>query len=126
MFVRVKTSPNSPKKVVQIVESMREGDKVKQRIFRHVETAFNDEELKRLKDLAEYVKASTESETQATLFSPETMAQMAIESRNRANDGPINVILKNLREEKRIILGIHEVYGQFCKEAGFDDVIPDG
>lgn len=126
MFVRVKTSPNSPKKAVQIVENLRDGDKVKQRIVRHVGTAFNDEELKRLKDLAEYIKASIESETQPTLFSPETMAQMAIEARNRANDEPINVNLKNLREQKRIILGIHDVYGQLYKETGFDDVIPYG
>jgi len=126
MFVRVKTSPNSPKKAVQIVENLRDGDKVKQRIVRHVGTAFNDEELKRLKDLAEYIKASIESETQPTLFSPETMAQMAIEARNRANDEPLNVNLKNLREQKRIILGIHDVYGQLYKEAGFEDVIPYG
>jgi hypothetical protein len=39
MFVRVKTSPNSPKKAVQIVENLRDGDKVKQRIVRHVGTA---------------------------------------------------------------------------------------
>ena len=42
MFVRIKTSPNSPKKAVQIVENFRDGNKVKQRIVRHVGTAFND------------------------------------------------------------------------------------
>jgi transposase len=125
MFVRIKTSPNSPKKAVQIVENFRDGNKVKQRIVRHVGTAFNDEELKRLKDLAEYIKASIESEGQPPLFSPETMAQMAIEARDKASDEPLPVNLKNLREEKRITLGIHEIYGQIYKEAGFDHVIPN-
>jgi hypothetical protein len=39
MFVRIKTTPNSSKKAVQIVESYREGNKVKQRIVRPVGTA---------------------------------------------------------------------------------------
>jgi len=120
MFVRVKTSPNSPKKAVQIVENVRDGNKVKQRIVRHVGTAFNDDELKRLKDLAEYIKASLASEIQPTIFSPETMAQIAIQARDKATDEPLHVNLKNLREEKRITLGIHDVYGQLYKEVGFD------
>ena len=36
MFVRVKSTPNSPRKSVQLVESVRQGDKVKQKIVRHV------------------------------------------------------------------------------------------
>jgi hypothetical protein len=123
MFVRIKTSPNSPKKAVQIVENVRDGGKVKQRIVRHVGTAFNDEEIKRLKDLAEFIKASIETENQPGIFSPETMAQMAIDARDRASDEPLEVNMKNLREENRITLGIHDVYGQLYKEVGFDHVL---
>ncbi len=36
MFVRVKTTPNSPRQSVQIVQSVRIGDKVKQKIVRYV------------------------------------------------------------------------------------------
>lgn len=125
MFIRIKTTPNSPKKAVQIVENLRDGNKVRQRIVRHVGTALNDDELKRMKDLAEFIKASIEAESQPSLFSPESMAQMAIEARNKANDEPLPVNLKNLREEKRIVLGIHDVYGQLYKETGFDHVIPN-
>jgi hypothetical protein len=32
MFVRVKQTPNSPRKLVQIVASLRVGDKVRQKI----------------------------------------------------------------------------------------------
>ena len=49
MFIRVKISPHNPKKKsVQIVESVRDGNNVKQRIVRHVGVALNDSELKKL------------------------------------------------------------------------------
>ncbi len=44
MFIRVKTTPNSPRKSVQIVESFREGRKVRQRIVRHVGIAMDADE----------------------------------------------------------------------------------
>jgi hypothetical protein len=40
MFVRVKTTQNSPRKSVQIVESVREGTKIKQRIVRYVRNCY--------------------------------------------------------------------------------------
>ena len=51
MFVRVKSTPNSPRQAVQIVQSVREGDKVRQKILRHVGVAMNDAELARLSQL---------------------------------------------------------------------------
>ena len=52
MFIRVKSTPKSPRKSVQIVESKRIDGKVKQRIVKHVGVAANDEELVELKILA--------------------------------------------------------------------------
>jgi len=125
MFVRVKTSPNSPKKSVQIVQSVRNGKKVSQKIVRHVGTALDDFELEKLKELAEFYKANLEAEANPTLFSPETIAEMAINARKskEVDDKPLNVNLKNLREEARVVTGIHEVYGQIYKDLGFDKVI---
>ncbi|GFP22509.1 hypothetical protein HKBW3S06_01737, partial [Candidatus Hakubella thermalkaliphila] len=48
MFVRVKVTPNSPRKSVQIVASLRVGDKVRQKIVRYIGVAQNDEELEEL------------------------------------------------------------------------------
>ncbi len=56
MFVCVKKSPNSPNKAVQIIESLRQDNKVRQRILRHVSTALNDKELKGMQDRAEHGK----------------------------------------------------------------------
>jgi transposase len=125
MFVRVKTSPNSPKKSVQIVQSVRNGNKVSQKIVRHVGTALDDLELEKLKELAEFYKAKLEAEANPTLFSPETIAEMAINARKSKEDDdkPLNVNLKNLREEARVVTGIHEVYGQIYRDLGFDKVI---
>jgi len=62
MFVRVKSTPKSPKISVQVVESKRIGGKVRQRtvitppINKHIGVALNDEELKKLKALANSIK----------------------------------------------------------------------
>jgi len=127
MFIRIKSTPNSQKKSVQIVASIRDGDKVKQRIVRHVGCAFSDMELGRLKDLAEYIKANLEAEQQPALFSPEDMAAMAISARKDPIDdnSPINVNLRELKEEHRTVLGIHEVYGKVYEDLGFNRAIPN-
>jgi transposase len=125
MFVRVKSSPNSPKKAVQIVESLREGTKVKQRIVRHVGNALDESELIRLRELAEHIKAKIELESQPGFFAPEQMAEMAIEARNNQQEKPLPVDLSKLREQQRIITGIHEVYGKVYNELGFDKVFPN-
>ena len=46
MFVRTKTTPNSPRKSIQIVENDRDQKtgKVKQKILRHVGIAMDDSE----------------------------------------------------------------------------------
>jgi transposase len=123
MFVRIKTSPNSPKKAVQIVESFRQDNKVKQRILRHVGTALNDKELKAMQDLAEHIKAQMELDGQPGLFPAEQIAELAIEARNKPCEDALHVDLKKLREQNRIIVGIHEVYGKVYNELGFDKVI---
>ena len=42
MFIRVKTSPNSRGKSVQIVQSIRKGERVTQKIIRHVGMAYDE------------------------------------------------------------------------------------
>jgi len=126
MFVRVKTTPNSPRQSVQIVASERIGDKVKQRIVRYVGIAMNDEELVKMKELAEFIKAGLEAESAPTLFRPDELARMAIEGRKKADlssDQPLTVDLKQLREESRVVVGIHEIYGKLFDELGFDRVL---
>lgn len=126
MYIRVKTTPNSPRKSVQIIESIRTGDKVRQKIVRHVGIAMDDQELSQLKDLAELIKVKLENDHQPDLFPAEEKAKLAIKNRNNneTEDKPLTVNLKDLREEQRAIVGIHEVYGKLYDELGFNAAIP--
>jgi len=124
MFVRIKSNKNSPHKSVQIVESVRDNGKVRQRIVRHVGTAYNDIELVKLKDLAEHIKSNMEHEQQPRLFEPETLAEVAIEKRNQSQkEDKLPVDLKKLRHQQDIITGIHDIYGQIYKELGFNKLL---
>ena len=118
MFIRIKISPHNPKKKnVQIVESVREGSKVKQVVVRHVGVALNDNELRRMKDLAEYIKAQIKFEHTPSLFSPEEIAKEAIAARKRNDDEKeLRVDLKKLEEEQRINIGFQEIYGKIYDE----------
>lgn len=120
MFVRTKIL-SSGKTKIQIVESVRDSGKVRQRILRHVGTVSTAPDIERFKQMAEYIKADLEKEQQSLLFSSETLANMVIESRKLPVDDtiPLPVNLKSLREEHRIISGIHEIYGSLYDEIGF-------
>ena len=120
MFIRVKNTPNSPRLSVQIVESVRDGEKVKQRIVRHVGIAENDEELIRLRDVAEFIKANIEDEQEPYLLAPETMAELAIEGRKKKEEVPDNVKLKDVEAVQDVVTGIHDIYGEVDHELGFD------
>jgi hypothetical protein len=126
MFVRVKSTPNSPRQAVQIVQSVREGDKVRQKILRHVGVAMNDAELVKLKEVAEFVKSQLQEEHQASLFSPEDATQQAIEAktttkaRGAADRQALTVDLRRLKETQRAVVGIHEVFGSIYRQLGFD------
>jgi hypothetical protein len=124
MFVRVKTYPEN-KWAVQIVENRREGNTVKQRIVRHVGRAHSEYELTKLKELADFIITELETAVQPALFPVNELANMVTESRRRAetDPDPLNVKLKQLREEHRIITGIHDVYGTLFNQVGFDALL---
>ena len=124
MFVRVKSTPNSPRQSVQIVASVRDGQTVKQRIVRHIGIAMDDDELVRLKHLAEVVKAKLQAQTQPELFTPEATAQQVIAARPRTGPQAVKVDLKQLRETQRVVTGIHAVYGALYEELGLHRLLP--
>ena len=124
MFVRIKTSPNTKRTSVQIVKNLKVEGKVKQKIIRHVGSATDKDEIEELKNLAEYIllKIDIAESKQLTLFSPEEILKIIIESRSKNNKKSIKVDINDLREEQRVVVGIHEVYGQVYQEIGFDKV----
>lgn len=66
MYVRVTRTKNSPRASVKVVESIREGYKVKQRMVSHIGIAKNDEEEEKLKILGyEFIAKYERSEEEA-------------------------------------------------------------
>jgi len=130
MFIRIKKSKNSPKCSVQIVESKRVDGKVKQKIVKHLGTALEGEELEALKALAESIKLSMEQVGQLPLFDNEVtmdVEKKTYTSMGSKSDGEnredFNINLLDIKEERRIIKGIHDVYGKLYDELGFNSII---
>ena len=126
MFLRVKKTPGTDRKAVQLVESVRSGKKVSQRIVRHIGVARSDAQLERVMELGEVVKAEVECERQPSLLAPEDLAAMAIRARRAgARKGP-PVTVEKTREEGRVATGVHEAYGAVYRQLGFDGLLPTG
>ena len=140
MFVRVKTTPKSPRKTVQIVESKRVDGKVKQRIVQYVGVALDDNELEELKSLANSIKIKLELDEQLPLYSVEEIEKLERYGKKSktnnssaslpnqkdmptTNRDDYNVNLLDVIEEDRVIKGIHDVYGKMYDELGFDRII---
>jgi transposase len=122
MFIRVKTSPNSRGKSVQIVQSIRKGERVTQKIIRHVGMAYDEDELEKLKLLAESIRMKLEAGAQQFLFKPEEIVKLG-ESKKQYKDSDYIVNVKNLVEEQRLISGIHDVYGKLFSNLGYQKVM---
>ncbi|HDQ88708.1 MAG TPA: IS1634 family transposase [candidate division WWE3 bacterium] len=122
MFVRVKTSNNDATTFVQIVQSVRKGDRVTQKIVRHIGVAKDSEELRKLKLLAESIKLKLEAGGQEFLFKPEEIVKLS-DSGKKYPDSDYIVNVKNLTEEQRLVSGIHDVYGKLFYDLGYDNVI---
>lgn len=128
MFVRIKRTPNSSKTAVQLVENVREGGKVKQKIIRHFGYAENEEELKALKKLALHYKLELELNEQPSVYSKEVLLDIidqGIEYKEKIEKEREEIIvnLTNLREEKRLSVGIHRAYGLIYKDIGYEGVL---
>jgi hypothetical protein len=142
MFIRTKTTPNSPRKSVQIVENQRDpkASKVKQKILRHVGIAMDDTEEDKLKALALEIIAKMQVEQE--LNSPQMNMLTAPSEENilenlmakKKTGRPLkkciedilptsNVSLDMIVEESRVIDGVHEVAGKVYDDQGYCNIL---
>ena len=139
MFIRTKKTPNSPRKSVQIVESIRTGSKVSQNIVRHVGVADCDEQIPALMRLGNEIIAEIEAERksamgldrQRELFGEEFSGSAAyasddervltdeddarladMEHRDRVLDGPFEVVEWTFRS-----MGLGKIFGKTPRDA---------
>jgi transposase len=128
MFVRTKKK-SSGKTAVQIVESQRSGASVVQSVVRYVGQAETKEQLEELVKLADAIIGELMHERSQPYLpgiNPETIntttKDLHLESEKAKK---FEVDVRNLREEQRVITGIHEVFGKLYETLGFDRILPE-
>jgi len=119
MYIRVKKKPNG-KRAVQIVESIRHGNKVKQKIVRHIGQGISDREVEELKRLANSIIVETENNRQPVLpfINPE---EVYGKLKRKETDDRVRV--RDLKEEQRVIDGFDDIFGKLYKDLSLDRVI---
>ena len=144
MYVRVTSTPNSPRKSVKVVESVREGLKVKQVMIHHVGIAANESEIEKLMLLGrEFIACEQlkreESSGQPSLFPSETPSQRLVQiekneeikKRGRKPRSTLQdvtsldlISLADVVEEQRVIEGVHDIAGHVYSQLGYDQLLP--
>ena len=126
MYIRHKKRANNTVSI-QIVTASRKKGKVVQKVLKYVGIAKDEKEVEILEQAAQRIKIKMEQELQPTLFPPEELVEMVLKAREKKkqqrDEEELNVNLKQLKEEQRVILGIHEVYGKVYKQLDFDQVL---
>ena len=120
MYVRTKSSPRSKNVSVQIVESQRVEGKIKQHVIRHLGTTTPGEELEKLKQLARSIMVELKQEA----ILKTRVTHKAITSRlGKLSSISDDVFLHgiSIEESKRVILGIHDIYGYIYDHMGFQN-----
>jgi transposase len=142
MYLRVTTTPNSPRKSVKVVESIRQGFKVKQKMVLHVGIATNDSEIEKLKQIGQEFIAQEQLRREAASPQIDMLNTQTAEERlefikknvsmkkrgrkplvkleNVTSDDQIS--LADLVEDKRIIEGIHDISGHVYKKIGYESL----
>ncbi len=143
MFIRVNKTPNSPRKAVQIIKSVRNGHKVSSKILHHIGIANDEIEVEKLKKIAyEWIaKIKLEEEAKSSrqsLFEPPTTGEFAERLKKRAEENkkgrpqtkkitdiipPSQVTLDEIVEGKRIVEGVEEIAGHVYKSLGFSNIL---
>lgn len=128
MFIRVKSSPNSPRRSVQVVESVRSGNRVSQVIVRHVGIALDEAEEVKLRAMAEEFinRVTLERVNDSALFATQAIKRKPGRQPRQTlgSVAPVSeVVLADLVEVQRLIEGPHEVLGHLFDYLGFDRIV---
>ena len=142
MYIRVTSTPKSPRKSVKVVESIREGLKVKQVMIHHVGVAATEDEIAKLKKMGlEFIAQEQlrreESTGQRSLFDQESPEQRlkTIQEHNTKKRGrrPLTRLediadsdtsmIKNIVEEQRVVDGLHDIGGHVFSQLGYDKIL---
>ena len=120
MFVRV-VEQASGKSSVRIVESVRKGKEVRQRIVRYVGQGVDSKEVETLKKLAEEAIGKIRQAGSKPLLPWQDLEKFF----EKKSDEEIEdlVRIKNLKEESRFVTGISEIFGKVYSEMALDSLL---
>jgi len=140
MFIRIKSTPNSPRKSVQICEGIRRDGKVRQRVLRHIGVARDEHHLAELKKLAEAIKLQLIEEQKGPFLLPAKELFTTLPPDEQVTHPPTNLVekftevrteppesltvdLSKLREKQRLVEGFHDVFGKLFRQFGFHHLL---
>lgn len=125
MYVRTVPQRKTGHRAVQVVESYRnEEGQPRQRVIAYLGCVPPGPALDELLRLAELRKAEELERTRRhALFPARTVAEAAFRARHRdPGDGVLPIAdARRLREDQRVVLGIHEVFGALYEELGLSE-----
>ncbi|MFA5625517.1 MAG: IS1634 family transposase [Bradymonadales bacterium] len=125
MFIRLKERPNG-KTSVQIVESIRRGKQVQQKIVRHIGNAVSKEEIEIFRTLAKDFIRRLKQENDRQPMLPYDGPEKLI-SRIERNEIPLeegeSISLEHAQEEQRFVTGITDVLGNLYDELGYHSLL---
>ena len=125
MFVRTKFDRDRNRTRVQIVQSVRHGQRVSQKVVRHVGIARSDTETEALKQLAVLILEEIRhtQAPQRTLFTAREYADLITLGRHTPRPERLGVDVGQCREKARLSLGVREAFGEVYDALGFDRVL---
>ncbi len=129
MFIRIKSTPNSPRRSVQVVESVRTGTKVSQKIVRYMGIAMDDQEAAQLRRIGEeFIERETLARLNGqSLFDVPNLPKPGRPARQTLESvlPPSEVALSDVVEETRRVEGPHEVLGHLHDYLRFNKILGD-
>lgn len=120
MFIR-RVSRKNGSTLVKIIENIREGEKIVQRALNTVGVARDREELVALEAVAKQKIVELLNGRNPALPGLEGAVHSSGESVNRRAEH--TVVLGDIREEKRINVGVEDVFGAIYSQMDFEDLI---
>ena len=131
MFIRSKPFSKETSKVrVQIIENVRNGTKVSQHIVRHVGVAHDAEEEAKMRQYALELIAKIKQSREDAIGQGKLFDNYGPSKPGRPPKKDISQILsvdqvrlKDLRETKRVVEGVHDVGGHVYQQLGFNKLL---
>lgn len=125
MFIKRRPVPGKPTFLkIQICESFREGEKVKQRIVKHIGTARNEMELRVLEKSANlFIEESFRIKQNDDILFDARDSVMARDTEPLKTDAKTLVDVDQLQEVQKIIEGPRDIFGYAAQEERLLDVV---